>query len=511
MFKYNNTHIFTGYLKQFLASSNIPTCKIYTKEFADYLEKYGKEDPRVLQSFNAKTDGDIKYNAIRINYLKDNEVYCYFKDDPATDQQGCIWHKTSEVFFDTERAVKQLTRSLNSYGSNYDTTTHEYLGEYLRFLRDYYNINLMPLYNCFNNKIYNNIYFNFVINNQVKVTFNSQEDSYRIYAIPVKLFAEYTIAADCSQEIEMFCGFYNTHLDTTELAQTLASKTYLKVKNSLFNQPFLYSKLSTANWLAVNDFKEDHLKTDEYTRWSITNRESDLRLFIKIPTSCTSSITILEGDYTTYNNHNYIPIRLDSSGNSVDISDKNKLKNTDKTLWKYSQNCSVLNFKPTDSTGNTVDLNDYIFKPISKLQLLAFNTGESYPFSDRLVEYLIGSAITSIDPINDNIKRTQQVMELNKNYFKIEGLWEPKMQNLLYDHIIHSGPIKTEKGKLVDKRQGTHPRLGHSSKSTLYDVLGYVDKDAEKLYAHWILVDDKATMEANIHNVDIYDELYDIK
>ena len=105
--------------------------------------------------------------------------------------------------------------------------------------------------------------------------------------------------------------------------------------------------------------------------------------------------------------------------------------------------------------GDGIDLNDYTFKPISRLQLLAINTGESHPFADRLIEYLGGSAITSIDEIPDNIKRIQRVMKENKNYFKIEGLWEDKMQNILYDYMVCSGPIVVNGGLLEDKRQGT--------------------------------------------------------
>ena len=530
MFRYNNTHIFTGYLKQLLSSVNLPTCKIYTQEFTQYLEQHGCEDPRILRSFN---NIGIDRLATRITYLKNNSLYYYLWNRDIADQEADLnkasWKKSAEVFYDGSKAIPGLTKTLNSSGSTYDTITHEYLGDYLRFLRDYHNINLMPLYNCFTDKIYNNIYFNFPINpneqdltKQIPVSFNAQEPGYRIYAIPVKLFAEYTIAIDSTQSIEMFCGLYNTTLDTSSKARRLAAKTYKKVNKAIFNQPFLYDKLTIANWPISDDIHDNSLYTNTFTHWDIAGRENDLRLFIKVPVSCKSSITILEGDYRTFNNSRYAPIIYKANG-EVFNSKADTPSERHRTSWAYRQNHCAINFNNTKvnhdkqrNRGDGINLNNYTIKPISKLQLLAFNTGESYPFADRLVEYLSGSAITPLDDIPDNIKRTQRVMEQNKNYFAIEGIWENKMQNIIYDYMINTGPVELEDGKLRDKRQGYHKTLGHTNKSTLYDILGYVDKDAEKWYAHWVKDNGKAQIKNSIQNVDIYVDkngksLWDIK
>lgn len=506
MFKFNNTHIFTGYLKQKLSSVNLPACKIYTKEFEEYKARYNQEDPRVIESIDSVIYGkDDKRLAVRVNYLKNNEYYHYFwnysdyekKQDLGHSQ--CSWKRSSTMFYSSDKAAPGFTKSLCSQGRVYDKTTHEYLGEYLRFLRDYHGINLMSLYNCFNNHICNNIYFTKEIGpkeSKKTLVFNSQDSKYRIYAIPVKLFANYTIAIDSYNGVEMFCGLYNTNLDVSDKAIDLISRTYKKVGKTIFRQPFLYDALDVSNWLYTKELHEVsvngqpviQLNNTIMSRWDLANREQDLKLFIKVPTSCNSSIVILEGDYRGFNDCRYTP------------SDKG---------WKYEQNHTVLNF----NVSNTC-LNNTTFKPIGKLQLLEFNTGESHPFADRLVEYLSDSAITPIDEISDNIKRAQRVMQQNNSYFKIEGIWENKMQKIIYDYVTNAGPMEIVNGKIVDKRLGYLPRLGHTSKSTLYDVLGYVDKDAEKWYASWGAENrkenGKAVIKDNILNVDIYDGLYDI-
>lgn len=528
MFKFDNTHIFTGYLKQLLSNFNLPMCRVYTKEFAEYAIKYGKEDPRVIESFDnleyyystASNQISKKRATARVNYLKGNELYNYFwkydQDKPELNHNDCYWRRVSSLFYNQDKRIPGLTKTLKSAGNVYDASTHEYLGDYLRFIRDYYNINLMPLYNCFNNKICNNLYYSHSIkiknhkfnknleesiNNKKYIDsnriFNSQDAEYRIYAFPVKLFYDYTIAIDCSQEIEMFCGFYKTALDISDKSKDLITKTYQKVNRATFRQPFIYDKLNVAHWnfqldslmSAAGDAYPALVNSKTITRWDIANREQDLKLFIKIPTSCKSSIVVLEGDYKNFNDFNYKP---NNNGN-----------------WTYQQNHSILNFE------DKLIVNNNTFVPISKLQLLAFNTGESYPFADKLVEYLSKSTITPIDEIPDNIKRVQKVMSQNQHHFKIEGLWEDKMQKIIYDYMMCSGPIKAVtingRTKLVDARTGYHPRLGHTAKSTLYDVLGYVDRDVEKCYASWYLSKDAASVQNNtLQNVDIYNGLYDL-
>lgn len=516
MLQFNNNHIFTGYLKQFLSSFNLPTCKIYTAEFEKYYSEHGYEDPRVIES-NApiKINNEIR-PATGITYLKDGCVQQYFWDN-ASDVQAKYWKANKTVHYNGNK-ILGLTKTLKNPTTLYNYQTHEYLGEYLRFLRDYENINLMSLYNCFSNRLCNNIKTSLEgTHSQNTIEINTYDTNYKIYMLPVKLFEKYTIAIDCYQGVELFCGIYNETLDTSVKAKSLMKKTYVKVPKTLFNQPFIYDKLAIGYWGWTADPRalED---TATFLRSELALRESELKLFIKVPATNTSSIAILAGDYRNYNDSMFTFSTAQG--------------------WQYTANSTLVNFETKPGTS-LPDINSREFTPISKLQLLALNTGISYPFADRLIEYLIMNTIVPNDATPDNIKRLQKVMEECGNSFKISGVWEPKMQMILYDYLMNGGkftlapPLQDNEGcTLLDKsnnklfsksinpnvvinqRTGNLRQMGQGMRSEFYDVLGYADKDAEKLYASWTVETNKKTgkkqvvAKTTLENVDIYSNLY---
>lgn len=434
MFKFNDTNILTGYIKEMLASFNLPCYKVYTRQQREHFEETGEELNVV-----ASQEATPTQHPCFVSYIKDGAVQQYIKNKEGNSY---TWKTITDPYL-YNIFVPNETKNYVIKNNIYDYYTHEYLGEYLRFIRDFHNVDLMPLYNCFSDHICNNIEltWNVATDSTKSITFSGSDSEYKIYMLPVRLFQKYTIAIDCQQKYELCCGIYGKYLDTREIFKQIPRKTYKKVMGQ-FSKPILYDLAELLpNELPSKDItgtteeekKKQKEQWEETMAWLAKN-ECDLKLFIKLPAANNSSITILEGDYRSWNN-----------GNGV---------GTDKT-----QNKTVLNFDAPDKLFSNSNL-----KLITPLQLLKFNTGKSYPFADRLVEYLLGNTITPLDEIADNIKRVQTIALKNGQVNKADGIWTDKLQKILYNFMNSEELAQSNK------------------KETNHDILGYVDKDVENAY-----------------------------
>ena len=439
MFKFNDTNILTGYIKEMLASFNLPSYKVYTRQQREHFEETG-EELNVIASQEASQSSDEapKKHPCFVSYIKEGSVQQYVKNK---DDNSYAWKVITDPYL-YNIFVPNETKNYVIKNNIYDYYTHEYLGEYLRFIRDFHNVDLMPLYNCFSDHICNNIELTFDVGTGAKksITFSGSNPEYKIYMLPVKLFQKYTIAIDCQQEYELCCGIYGKYLDTREIFSKIPGKTYKKVIGQ-FSKPILYdlaellpNKLPSKDITGTPEEQEEKKGQWEETIAWLAKNEGDLKLFIKLPASNNSSITVLEGDYRSWN---------DSYGVGI-----NK-----------TQNNTVLNFEASDECLSNSNL-----KLITPLQLLKFNTGKSYPFADRLVEYLLGNAITPLDEITDNIKRVQTIALKNGQLNKTDGIWTDKLQKILYNFMNSEELAQSNK------------------KETNHDILGYADKDVENAY-----------------------------
>lgn len=442
MFKFNSDHILTGYIKQMLHSFNLPKIRVYVE--GEPIVKtlvYNKLDP---------SSNDVLMYA---PYIKNGRIeeYRYVENKWAWVPKG--WNSkplpAHEHFYEYNEYIPNYTKNLEIKNNVYDSYTHEYLGDYLRFQRDYNHVNLMPLYNCFSNRICSGVSFYIEKDNQIISSFDGSDPRYKIYMMPVKLFKEYTIAIDSSLGIELCCGIYGKYQGNSAALDTLPSQTYLKVNSCSFNTPFVYDMLAS---LTKTETEDDTMLNN------IAQNELNLKLFIKVPVSVNSSITILEGNYIAWN---------DFIWKEKDLHKNYAINNLD----------SILNRSELDENKT--------YKYITSLQLLKMNTTESYPFADRLIEYLVGNAITPLDNLPDNVERAQKVLALN-NLLKspYPGAWNNTIMPVVYNYM----------------NTANSPDIVAAN----HDTLGYIDKDVERLFKN---KDTKGNWHT-IANEDLYPDLY---
>jgi hypothetical protein len=89
-----------------------------------------------------------------------------------------------------------------------------------------------------------------------------------------------------------------------------------------------------------------------------------------------------------------------------------------------------------------------------------------------------------------------------------------KFTNIIWKTDENGNKIKMATDKVVNQRTGNLKQMGQKGRSDSYDILGYADKDAEKLYASWMVETNEKTGKKQVvakntlENVDIYDNLY---
>ncbi len=316
--------------------------------------------------------------------------------------------------------INGITTSFTSPISYYDSDTHRYLGEYLRSIKGYYGLNLLPFYNCFNNKYGSDFYLT-VVGNNLKLNTETIPDSHKILLVPVRFNKTYTIAVDSTKQVIITPVLYGN--------KGLASGTVITdIANKLITNGKTYDSLSFKSPIL---FGTDNFDTDNIDLYY--SYEKFLYLAIQLPESVSSNIVVLEGDYT----HTDV---WDKQINDLDPGSKNYLDNN----------------------------------LISPLSLLQMPGSEVIAFSDRLIEYLTQNVITNVDDISENIARTQAYCssiickQKNGSQYTLpytKGIWDDSLRLFIYDLM------KQAKNNL-------HTPL---TATGYLDITGFVDKDSETI------------------------------
>lgn len=343
---------------------------------------------------------------------------------------------------------------------SYDPTTHYWLGKYLRFVRDYYDVNLMPLYNCFTGEVVSNVNFS-----ELGVISGSVDNRYRIIAVPIQFGTTYNLAVDSDLPIEYIMGFYGPkgllQIQTEKLNSI--KNTYTVIPSLQFTSPY-----------CIPPFEWSELIQ---TTRMIGQFERYLRLFIKIPADSISSVVVIEGDISR---KSYLPNMSDDEA-AAQFSSKSGV------YTNLLPTCNSKSVKGVPLYTNTLYFNkrnaqspsenayqNFTGRPIEQcvgpLGLLQWTDSYIYAFSNTLIEYLLLNAITKDSSIGDNIEYVQQRISSSDmssaNLFPrysesyTVGVWDDSMQKYLY---TLRNAVKSPKGV------------------SCIDNLGFVDKNLETI------------------------------
>lgn len=370
--RFNQDTIVSKFIKAFLSANYIPTIPIYSTDNKDILDNlyiikdqiFYKDDSNIIKRSSINTL--VKNNGINTNYLS------------------------------------------NSYG--YDSITHKYLGDYLRYYKEISGIDLLPFYNCYSNIYLKDIYLDKEQKIKSAKSIYQYDTDYKYVAIPIKFNRPYTIAID-AVDYKIFPIIYG-------------NKGILDLS---FNDSIIVKDIS------YSSFKQPYLYRIDNTDKNTSYYESCLYLVLRIPITNRSSIVVLEGDYTQLLNRQI-----------------------------YSMNADLSNTNSSnDDLKNVIELkNSYFQQKVSLLSLLTISDGYCYAFSDRLIEYLLKNVIDSEDNIENNVKRVIQYCEstrITKNNnidrFNSDGkyYWTSELQDYLYKLMTSSNVLHCDITGFVDK------------------------------------------------------------
>ena len=371
-------------------------------------------------------------------YTKDTIPYegkVYIKNNKIVKYENGDYKFLAEFVYNKPYLNRTTKFIINS--STYDEYTHEYFGKYLRFIRDYKGFNLMPLYNCFGGKQPSKLVRTIKINDDFKLSINTYDSSYNYYLVPVKFNKEYTVAIDAPISYEMMC-IINTNNFLDEPTNTkvesdydkLVRLTYKNIKGSTFGSPFIYST------------KTEMAKT----LWPV---EKSLYLLLKLPAVIDSTITILEGNFAGFDT-------IDNALVTNTIVDQKECYNNDDFKEMY----------PT------------------KLSLLELNDTNSYPFADRLVEYLLGQAVSELDNNASNVLRTQLAIYGNDTFQGYAGIWSNILVQNIWNKVNSWDKTKGNKrltNKIVSEngQEKTEYKKTRTFIDDYNDLLYRLDRDVE--------------------------------
>lgn len=353
-------------------------------------------------------------------YVYQDNIYECIKQGPFNFEELTLNGTSTKTISNSLKLLQNLSTISNTHNvkqrfvSNtgyYDSDTHKALGDYLRWLRDDIGTDLMSMYNC----------FNYIVSDELVLT-NKDQDKYyvskvqnsntKLVMIPIKYNQKYTIAIDCPFPVLMKSIIYNNNI-----IEVFDNGDYIPVYSFLDEDIVIHNSLQFNKPIIYKITNQDTDKSVKPASW-LNSFEKSLYLAIQLPSTNTSSIVVLEGDYTN--------------------------------------SCKVVADAQKISDVDTFQFNN-IIKGCP--ELLSKNDGTQRPFSSKLLQYLLHNTIDNREKIDENIIRIRNQLKLPmKKIHDYTGQWDNELRYILYQR---------------------YSDLPQDKQTSNKDILGFVDNDIE--------------------------------
>lgn len=365
---------------------------------------------------------------------------------------------------------KSFTEKYISKNNYYDSDTHEKLGEYLRIYRDLNGVDLMPFYNCFSYKFIDDLYLTKDSENGIEF---SKNNIYKVISIPIKFDKTYSIGIDSITSLffksilKDKLGLLTTSYrgETFQVTDLLNyCKVYINDEELTNENCYLMTSSSYGNIIHYRISLED---VENAYALKLKKLEKYLSLLIQVSSNNNSAITVLEGNYSNMD-HNYNVYNMDfkSLENSENESNFETREDLINDIINSNSNFTKSNMFDSESTSafdayvdvfedsNFENKNRFM---LSNLSLLELGATDTFAFSNRLIEYLLLNVVDTVETIDNNVTKVQNILKLNNRFDVIPSVWSDLLRCSLYKKYI-----KSELPKKID-------------------INGFVDKDVENL------------------------------
>lgn len=282
--------------------------------------------------------------------IKEGNEITVFNEKDFNPEKDEIIHT-----FEPGKKYDNETSNFLSSSNTYTSEVHERLGDYLRFQRDFYNINLMSMYNCFSNVFIDQFslpIISITASNMVKFNGSQRDQLFKVFSFPVKFGKKYKLYCESpSAENKLQFGFYyNNKLVSINSSILSTWETNLSIKNPRLSFASAYTfEVPNAN-------KE------------LRSFEKYLRVFVQVPVSVNSSIVAIE----------------------VDPHIHDFCLNPSLTLKNYYSQHAFADRLFEYLIGNVITPNDSIMQNIVRIQRLLSSNKFEQLYGRKLDSYVLG-------------------------------------------------------------------------------------------------------------------------